>query len=305
MVRNTGQRLFVDNEIQITNFDQFVQSTKKQLSTNDVQVGRGAGGNRHAGNEAYRLLVEECAPFYPFYPDGQKGKLAEEIVAAVHKCGGKFYEKKKGEVGWQEVPDKRAWDKAQALLRAYASKLPPATPPPLTTKKPTVHITPERPSVLSTTHHRHLVSASSSPASPRIVPCLAHHAVVGSKPSTTAAWTSVEEEDDPDMIAAFLRDIDIMPYDEYFSPEFLARLCNDEDDHCDGPAALVQQQQLSVLSPPSPLMLTPRLSSSSSAVDDVPLLDNWLYDALLGNEWDMAVCDGGTNNDDDSTSWSF
>jgi hypothetical protein len=252
------------------------------------------------------------------------------MVAAVHDAGGKFYEKRTGEVGWQEVSDKRACDKAQALLRDYASNPPPGTPPPLTTKKPTVVITPERPSVSTTMlktyydcstrqpggagtavdhyHHQH-VSASSSPLSPPIVPYLAHHApasvaAVGSKPSTTAAWTAVEEKDDQAMIAAFLHDIAIMPHDDYISPVFLARLCNDEDDHCDEPAALVQQQeqlQLPVPSPPSPFRLTPRMSSAA----DEPLFDTWLDDDLLVDEWDMAVCDGNNNDDDNSMTWSF
>jgi hypothetical protein len=273
------------------------------LSRNDVALGRGTGVNNHAGNKAFRLLAEKRAPFYRDQRDGQKKNLAKEIVKAVHDAGGKFYEKKTGEVGWQEVPDKRACDKAQALLRDYASNPPPGTPPPLTTKKPTVVITPERPSVSTTMlktyycstrqpggagtavdhyhHHHHHVSASSSPLSPPIVPCLAHHA-----PAPVAAWTSVE-------------DITIMmPHDDSFSPEFLARLCYDEDDHCNEPAALVQQQQLPVLSPP-PFVLTPRMSSAA----DEPLFDTWQYDDLLGDEGDMAVCDG--NNDDDSMTWSF
>jgi hypothetical protein len=90
----------------------------KTVTADDVLAGRGGSTNKHPGNILYRALVKENRPTYQQMENHfHKQLLAESIIAAVHKRGGRFLRRHESIPGaWVELSmDESIIKTAQAL----------------------------------------------------------------------------------------------------------------------------------------------------------------------------------------------
>jgi hypothetical protein len=89
---------------------------------NDVMCGRGGETNHHSGNMRYRQLVKVCQPAYIAAKRRDKPKIAEKIVRAVRKLGGRFIKRDLAN-NWRDVGNRKAREKTSQALREGAPEL--------------------------------------------------------------------------------------------------------------------------------------------------------------------------------------
>mmetsp|Transcript_105081 Transcript_105081/g.157330 ORF Transcript_105081/g.157330 Transcript_105081/m.157330 type:complete len:415 (-) Transcript_105081:262-1506(-) len=95
--------------------------TDKSIKSVDVLCGRGNKINYTAGNVRFRKLVDENRYDYVTAPRHSKVEIASRVIAAVHKSGGRFLGLNPKTKKWEEVPIRRATEKACQALREDAT----------------------------------------------------------------------------------------------------------------------------------------------------------------------------------------
>lgn len=76
----------------------------------DVLSGRGGETNHHPGNILYRQFVRACQPEYIEAKRREKPYIAQRIVLAVRKMGGRFLKKDHSNI-WRDVGNTKAREK--------------------------------------------------------------------------------------------------------------------------------------------------------------------------------------------------
>jgi len=88
----------------------------------DVINGRGQGIQRHPGNMKYRTLVYLNKGLYAKCPRPDKSKISKGIVAAIRQVGGRFLEFDEASGVYNDIGDKKAYEKTSQALREGQSK---------------------------------------------------------------------------------------------------------------------------------------------------------------------------------------
>jgi hypothetical protein len=99
-----------------------------ELQGNDIVCGRGAPSNFQHGNQLFKDLVEEHQTSYLYGKRSDKPKIAMHLMDEVHARGGRFVRRVKTasngrSFGWEEVEDKRSYEKVCQALRDGAPEL--------------------------------------------------------------------------------------------------------------------------------------------------------------------------------------
>ena len=89
----------------------------------DVINGRGQGIQRHPGNMKYRTLVYLNKGLYAKCPRHDKSKISRGIVAAIRQVGGRFLELDEASGVYNDIGDKKAYEKTSQALREGQSKI--------------------------------------------------------------------------------------------------------------------------------------------------------------------------------------
>ena len=88
----------------------------------DVINGRGQGIQRHPGNMKYRTLVYLNKGLYAKCPRPDKSKISKGIVAAIRQVGGRFLEFDEAPGVYNDIGDRKAYEKTSQALREGQSK---------------------------------------------------------------------------------------------------------------------------------------------------------------------------------------
>jgi len=87
----------------------------------DVKAERGSGTQGHPGNLRYwKIIIENRKRYRDLGIKGnelQKKKIVEEVAKRVHKVGGRFLRREKGDPHWYEMESKERTEKIQNALR--------------------------------------------------------------------------------------------------------------------------------------------------------------------------------------------
>lgn len=89
----------------------------------DVINGRGQGVQRHPGNMKYRNVVYLNKGLYAKCPRSDKSKISKGIVAAIRQVGGRFLEFDEASGVYNDIGDKKAYEKTSQALREGQSKI--------------------------------------------------------------------------------------------------------------------------------------------------------------------------------------
>lgn len=97
------------------------------LGEYDIVCGRGAPVNWQTGNHFFRDLIVEYQTVYLCAKRCDKPKIATEILQVIRSRNGRFVRRLKtsfrGRFGWEEIPEKRAYEKICQALREGAPEL--------------------------------------------------------------------------------------------------------------------------------------------------------------------------------------
>jgi hypothetical protein len=99
-----------------------------KLRDNDVVCGRGAPSNFQRGNQVFRDVIVDYQTVYLCAKRGCKPKIATEVLEHIQSRGGRFVRRVKtshrgGRFGWEEIGEKRAYEKVCQALREGAPEL--------------------------------------------------------------------------------------------------------------------------------------------------------------------------------------
>jgi hypothetical protein len=98
-----------------------------ELQDHDIVCGRGAPVNWQKGNEFFRDLIAEHQTEYLCSKRCDKPKIATEVMGIIKSNGGRFVRRVKasyrGRFGWEEIAEKRAYEKVCQALREGAPEL--------------------------------------------------------------------------------------------------------------------------------------------------------------------------------------
>lgn len=98
-----------------------------QLTDNDIVCGRGAPVNWQKGNQRFRQLISSYQTAYLCSPRSDKPNIATEVLEVIRSRGGRFVRRVKtaycGRFGWEEIEEKRAYEKICQALREGAPEL--------------------------------------------------------------------------------------------------------------------------------------------------------------------------------------
>eukprot|EP00934_Nitzschia_sp_Nitz4_P009134 Nitzschia sp. Nitz4//scaffold13_size275219//118818//119273//NITZ4_000869-RA/size275219-processed-gene-0.85-mRNA-1//1//CDS//3329535999//9124//frame0 len=98
-----------------------------ELLDTDIVCGRGAPVNWQKGNQVFRQLIEDHQTTYLCAKRCDKPRIASEILEAIRARGGRFVRRVKtsygGRFGWEEIEEKRAYEKVCQALREGAPEL--------------------------------------------------------------------------------------------------------------------------------------------------------------------------------------
>lgn len=98
-----------------------------ELQDHDIVCGRGAPVNWQKGNQFFRDLIVEHQTEYLCSKRIDKPKIATEVMGMIKSNGGRFVRRVKssygGRFGWEEIPEKRAYEKVCQALREGAPEL--------------------------------------------------------------------------------------------------------------------------------------------------------------------------------------
>jgi hypothetical protein len=95
--------------------------TDKSINSVDVLCGRGNKINYTPGNVRFRKLVDDNRYAYVTAPRHSKVDIATRVIEAVRKSGGRFLGLNPRTKKWEEVPLRRATEKACQALREDAT----------------------------------------------------------------------------------------------------------------------------------------------------------------------------------------
>jgi hypothetical protein len=98
------------------------------LQEHDIVCGRGAPSNAQHGNTLFKELVKENQTAYICARKADKPKIAIKVMTEVHDRGGRFVRRVKTAsdgrgFGWEEIEEKRAYEKICQALRDGAPEL--------------------------------------------------------------------------------------------------------------------------------------------------------------------------------------
>lgn len=97
------------------------------LRDTDIVCGRGAPTSFHQGNQLFRDLVTEYQTVYLCSKRSDKPRIAMELLDMISHRGGRFVRRVKvphrGRFGWEEIDEKRAYEKVCQALREGAPEL--------------------------------------------------------------------------------------------------------------------------------------------------------------------------------------
>ncbi|GKY98533.1 hypothetical protein MPSEU_000810400 [Mayamaea pseudoterrestris] len=137
---------------------------------NDILCGRGGETNNHRGNVKYRQYVKSCQAAYIECKRRDKPFIAQRIVLAVRKKGGRFLKKDKDSGAWRDVGNSKAREKTSQALREGAPDLrdnSDSVEGPIKASKASTKRAAENKRSAGIVHHYPtLVLSSSSPVSP-------------------------------------------------------------------------------------------------------------------------------------------
>lgn len=98
-----------------------------KLGSFDIVCGRGAPVTWNEGNQNFRDLITEYQTEYLCSKRSDKPRLATKIHEVIKSRGGRFVRRVKnshrGRFGWEEIPEKRAYEKICQSLRDGAPEL--------------------------------------------------------------------------------------------------------------------------------------------------------------------------------------
>jgi hypothetical protein len=98
-----------------------------ELQGYDIVCGRGAPSSFQHANQIFRELVADYQTLYLCSKRGDKPKIAMAVLELVQSRGGRFVKRVKrsynGHFGWEEIGEKRAYEKVCQALREGAPEL--------------------------------------------------------------------------------------------------------------------------------------------------------------------------------------
>lgn len=81
------------------------------LNDYDILCGRGNGVNNTSGNIKFRKLIESYRPTYVLAARRDKAEIARQVVAKIHRNGGRFLRSDDKLGCWYEIPNEKAMEK--------------------------------------------------------------------------------------------------------------------------------------------------------------------------------------------------